>query len=398
MYYITTIMAGTFPTEGYFIHNRVQLIRGGKQYFDSLVNLINGAKSSIHLQMYIVDDDETGMNIIGALMNAAGRGVQVFMLLDGYASQVLSRKVVKQIIDSGIRFRWFEPLFRSPYFYFGRRLHHKVIVVDACRSLVGGVNISDRYNDTPGSDAWLDWAVLAEGEVAGRLFLICQDLWNKSGWGKKKTEKYKLQPALTEPPENSCLVRVRRQDWVRRRIEISASYLEMMENAREEILMMSSYFLPGRQLRRSMAAASKRGVRIRMIAAGKSDVMLAKNAERYLYRWLLKNRVELYEYQASILHGKISCADGKWATVGSFNINFISAYASIELNLDVLDDDFSCTVQNELEEIISHHCIPITEQEWSQHYNLFQRAWQKFSYDLIRLIFFLFTFYFKQRR
>lgn len=391
-------MSGTFPTDGYFIHNRVQLIRGGKQYFENLVNLIDGARHSVHLQMYIFDDDPTGMNIIAALERAAGRGVQVFMLLDGYASQVLSRKMIKQLMDSGIRFRWFEPLLRSRYFYFGRRLHHKVMVVDASRSMVGGVNISDRYNDTPGSDAWLDWAVLAEGEVASKLFLICQDLWNKSGWGKKKSEKFRLHPAEVKQPALNCLVRVRRQDWVRRRTEISASYLEMMENAREEILMMSSYFLPGRQLRRSMAAASRRGVRIRMIAAGKSDVAMAKNAERYLYRWLLKNKVELFEYQANILHGKISCADGQWATVGSFNINFISAYASIEMNLDVLDDDFACIVQSELEEIIRHQCIPITEQEWSQHYNLFQRAWQKFSYDLIRLIFFLFTFYFRQRK
>lgn len=391
-------MPGTFPTGGYFIHNRVQLIRGGKQYFESLVNLIDGSKHSIHLQIYIFDDDETGMSIIRALERAAGRGVQVFLLVDGYASQVLSRKTVKQISDAGIRFRWFEPLLRSRYFYFGRRLHHKVVVVDACRSLVGGVNISDRYNDTADSDAWLDWAVLAEGEVAGKLFLICQELWNKAGWGRKKSEKYKLQPSQITMSEGNCLVRVRRQDWVRRRTEISASYLEMMENAKDEILMMSSYFLPGRQLRKSMAAASKRGVRIRMIAAGKSDVAMAKNAERYLYRWLLKNKVELYEYQANILHGKISCADRKWATVGSFNLNFISAYASIELNLDVLNEDFACTVQSELEEIINRQCIPITEQEWSRHYNLFQRAWQKISYNLIRLIFFLFTFYFKQRK
>lgn len=398
MYYITGIMSGRFPTEGYFAHNRVQLIRGGSQYFQTLTDLIDSARESIHLQVYIMDDDETGKSVIRALKSAVARGVKVFMLVDGYASQVLSRKTVRELQQAGIFFRWFEPLLRSPYFYFGRRLHHKVIVVDAARAIVGGVNISDRYNDTPMGRAWLDWAVLAEGEVAARLFRICQDLWNKSGWGRKKSERFVLRPGVIENITDRCLVRIRRQDWVRRRTEISSSYLRVLELAESEVLMMSSYFLPGRQMRKALAAASRRGVRIRMIAAGKSDVVMAKNAERYLYRWLLRNKVELYEYQSNILHGKISCADGQWATVGSFNINFISAYASIELNLDVLDEGFAQNVKAQLEEIIQHDCELITEQDWSRHYNIFQRALQKVSYDLIRLIFFLFTFYFKQKK
>jgi cardiolipin synthase len=98
------------------------------------------------------------------------------------------------------------------------------------------------------------------------------------------------------------------------------------------------------------------------------------------------------------LHGKISCADGKWATIGSFNINFISAYASIELNLEILDEKFATNVKQELLEIIEKESVPVTESEAHQKYGWAARAWQKICYTSIRLIFVLFTFYFKQRR
>ncbi len=382
---------------GFTFHNRVKLIRGGKNYFESLIDLIRSAEHSIHLQMYIFDDDETGRSVLNALTEASAKGVSVFMLLDGYASQGLSRNCIAEIKLAGIKFRWFEPLLRAKHFYFGRRLHHKVIIADAASAMVGGINISNRYNDMPQETAWLDWAVFVEGEICGKLFLICQDLWNKAGWGRKKSVRYQLKPEHYFS-EGNCKVRIRREDWVRRRTEISRSYIELLSSAEKEVYLMSSYFLPGRVMRKSLARAAARGVKIHVIAAGKSDIVMAKNAERYLYRWLLRNKISLYEYQANILHGKISCFDSEFTTIGSYNINFLSAYASIELNLDINDRLFSIMVEQELKKIIENDCKAITETEWSKQYNLFELFLQRSSYDIIRLIFFLFTFYFKQRR
>src|SRR6478609_1630347 len=120
-----------FSKEGYTHQNRIELIRGGHDYFECLSNLIRSAKFSIHLQVYIFSEDETGQEIFNALMDASQRGVAVLLLIDGYASQQLSGKRIRQLKSAGIRFRWFEPLLRSRHFYFGRRLHHKVVVVDA---------------------------------------------------------------------------------------------------------------------------------------------------------------------------------------------------------------------------------------------------------------------------
>lgn len=383
-------------SSAYSTNNKVQLVKGGHDYFDLLNRLIELAQHTIHLQTYIFEEDETGLEVAAALMKAAQRGVQVYVLLDGYASQDLTDEFIQQLKKSGIHFRWFEPVFRSRYFYFGRRLHHKIVVTDALHSLIAGVNISNRYNDIKGTKAWLDWALHSEGEVSAELFNICVEFWNKSGWS---INRKLLQPVETIRPTHTteCLIRIRRNDWVRRKNQISRSYLEMFRKAESHIIMMSSYFLPGKVFRRNMINAVKRGVTVKVIVAGPSDLTIVKHAERYLYRWMFKNKIELYEYKPSILHGKMSTCDGKFVTVGSYNINNISAYASVELNLDVQNNSFAEKVETVMEAIIKNDCERITEKEFEQHNSFIKRVWQQFCYGIIRIGFFLFTFYFKQQ-
>src|SRR5690242_11630099 len=118
--------------------NRVKIIRGGAEYFNLLLELINNAQESIHLQTYIFGNDETGNMVAEALMAAAKKKVNVYLLADGYASQSLSKKMIQSFEAAGVRFRFFEPLLKSKNFYFGRRLHHKIFVADGKYSLTGG--------------------------------------------------------------------------------------------------------------------------------------------------------------------------------------------------------------------------------------------------------------------
>ena len=317
----------------YTDNNYVRLIRGGKEYFDALVQLIDSAKENIHLQAYIYDDDETGILIAGALKKAAQRNVSVYVIVDGYASQVLSRSFVKDMRQAGIHFRFFEPVFKSRYFYFGRRMHHKVMVVDAKYALVGGVNIADRYNDLSGKPAWLDFALYLEGEIAAELCVLCWKTWNGYPMNMPITPCEEKRPVVDIAIENRSEVRMRRNDWVRRKNEISASYIQMFRTAKKEVTVLCSYFLPGKIMRQQIQYALSRGVNIRIVAAGISDVSLAKNAERWLYDWLLRNKIELYEYQQNVLHGKIPICDDTWMRIGYYNIKDINGFASIKLNI-----------------------------------------------------------------
>jgi cardiolipin synthase len=372
--------------------NSVRLVRSGYEYFDQLENLILSAKDRIHLQVYIYEDDQTGTQISRALIAAAKQGVKVFLVADGYASQDLSNSFIHTLEEAGIQFRYFNPLLKSKHFYFGRRMHHKLVVVDGVKAMVGGINISNNYNDTVESRAWLDWALYVEGEVAARLETVCEDLRKFEILEVTRTHLRRRKLILPDQP-----VGVRINDWVRGKRDVTATYLKMLRNAKSHVTIVSSYLLPGKLLRRNLKVAAKRGITIRLVMAGMSDVATSKNAERYMYRWLLRNKIEIYEYHKNILHGKMAVCDGQWLTLGSYNVNNISAYASIELNLDVHNPEFAKNVEEGIEFIIQKDCTKITEEVYLSHDTLYNRFIQRSAYDIFRIMLFLFTFYFKQR-
>jgi cardiolipin synthase len=383
-------------TSDYSTRNKLQLLRAGNEYFTLLQQLINSAQHSIHLQIYIYDDDETGRMVGEAMMNAAKRNVQVYFIADGYASQVMSKSFITQLRSAGIHFKYFEPLFKTHRFYFGRRLHHKVVVIDGKHAVVGGININNRYNDMPGKPAWMDYGLYVQGEAAVQLFQICNGMWENSD------EKTIRLPGNIEnflkgiSEKEHCSVRVRINDWVHYKNQIWRTYFQLFNHATKSIIIMCSYFLPGWELLRRLSKAANRGVQIKIILAGPCDVRIAKNAERYLYSWMLKNNIEIYEYQPNVLHAKIAVTDGHWITIGSYNINNISAHASIELNLDVRNRLFAQKVQQEMEQIIERDCIRITAENYQATKSFFKTLWQKASYFFIKIMLNLFTFYFKR--
>lgn len=388
-----TISPGSQETKSTATHP-MRLITGGKEYFELLIHLIGKAVDSIHLQTYIFNEDETGRIVVDALKEACKRNVQVYLLADGYASQALHNKFIKELKEAGIHFRFFEPLFRSRHFYFGRRMHQKVFVADAKYALVGGINIADRYNDFPDKKAWLDFALYAEGDIARELCLLCWKTWY--GYPAKMAKTPCERPANLPPANTEVEVVMRRNDWVRGKNQVSKTYLRMLRSAESGVIILCSYFLPGKVIRRNIVQAIKRGVSVKVIAAGSSDVMLAKHAERWLYDWLLRKGVELYEYQQNVLHGKLAVCDDKWMTIGSYNINDISAYASIELNLDVHNPVFAKEIREKLEHIIKEDCIRITTEYHTRTKNVFTQFIRWGSYQFIRAVFKLFTFYFKR--
>jgi cardiolipin synthase len=178
--------------------------------------------------------------------------------------------------------------------------------------------------------------------------------------------------------------------------QIWKMYAELFRKASSELTIMCSYFLPGIVYRNILKAAIQRGVKVRVILAGKSDIKVAKYAERYLYRWMLRNGLEIYEYQPSVLHAKVAVADAIWLTVGSYNINDISAYASIELNLEVKSKALGREMQQLLQHIIERDCIHITSQKAIKLFS-WAHVVQLISYYVIRVLLKLSTFYFKRQ-
>ena len=381
----------------YTFHNEVKLLRGGIDFFNELDSLIKKAQKTIQIQIYIFDEDQTGTSVIHALKSASLRGVRIQLLLDGYASRKFSKDTVKELRSLGMQFRFFDPLLTKGNFYFGRRLHHKIVVCDEQYALVGGLNISDRYNDLPGSPAWLDWAIRVQGEATIGLAKICNQRFYK-----KQNPQYhyqSLQPETNIPVlQGNCPVRIRQNDWIQRKNQISATYMEMMKQAKSEIIIMSSYFIPGAFFRRNIIKALARGVKIKLILAGISDVGISKYAERHLYHWALKNGMEIFEYQHNVLHGKMAVCDRKMTTIGAYNINDLSALASIELNLDIDQKEFALMAVRVLEQIIENDCIQISPEQYLKQMGLVEKSLHWISYEIVRALMKMFTFYFRKEK
>ena len=373
-------------------------MRGGHEYFALVDKLIRNAKQSIHLQTYIFEDDKTGQDVANALIDAAKRDVVIYLLVDGYASQGLSTVFIDNLVSAGVHFRYFEPMFKSRNFYFGRRVHSKVLVTDATEGLVGGVNITDRYKDMPGEPAWLDFALYVNGPAALEAYRLCISTWR----GKKKRSVSSIQ----HPEEKKfhfkegegSLVRLRRNDWVNNRLQISNSYLEMFRTAKSTITILSSYALPGIIFRKNLLKALKRGVKVRMIVSGVSDVLFVRQAEKYWYDWLFRNNIEVYEYTKNVLHGKLAICDGEWMTIGSYNVNDLSAYVSIELNFDVKDPGFVGKAEKMMQKLIDDDCLRISSENFALSTNVWKRLGRWCAYNIIRLSLGIFTFYYRRQQ
>ncbi len=362
----------------------IQLLRSGENFFASCEKAIDDSKKYIHFQTYIVDDDETGRRIVNALIRAAKRGVRVYFLLDAYGGNSFSKELINKVEQAGILFRMFSPALISKGFQFSLRLHHKVLLIDGFTAIIGGMNIADRYHGRKDSKEWLDFAILIRGPECAHVLFILKGLWNKAFISKKERSSETMHHPV-HYAENVRL-KVIQNNWYRNKIEILKSYRSAIKHAQNRMTIFASYFLPGRNERRLLRNASRRGVDIKIVLSAESDAPVFKRATNFLYDFILRNNITIYEYLPSNLHAKVATVDGKWSTIGSYNLNHLSDYGSIEMNADVLDKQFAEKFEEILLEVISKDCRQVTFEDYIHRKTWFFQITDWFSYQMIRIL------------
>lgn len=368
-----------------YAFNQVTLLQSGAPFFTRLLQLLGEAQTTIHLQYYIVDLDHTGGQVLQALRAAAARGVQVFMLVDAYASAHITKQQLRILAGQGIKAKRFSPLKTQKGYGLGRRMHHKICWVDGHTGLIGGINIADKYSGFNGKTPWLDFAVEISGPACTDVLKVCEELLPNK-WMRQ------VEQPIAALHQGTSLSRISQNDWLRNKAEISRSYRHAIRTSSSSLLIVASYFLPGNRMRRLIKAAAKRGVNVTLVLGGVSDVPLMKSAVTYLYDWLLRNNITIYEWQPSVLHAKLAVVDEEWVTVGSYNLNALSDYGSLELNVEVQDAHFAKTTTQHLQQLINEGCKKIEQHEYLRHKNWYLQLWRWFSYKLLRLslrVFFL---------
>lgn len=369
-----------FKEKEYIDGNDVKLVKSGKDYFNLLDEIISQANESIHFQTYIFNEDATGRYVADQLLKAAKRGIKVYLLVDAYGSGNLSVKLTKKLCQYGIEIRKFSPI-RLWKLETGRRLHHKIIVIDKKYALIGGINIADKYKGLKEKE-WLDYAVLLQGNIVWDAYLLCYQLWNKKLY-KPRIKK----PADLIPHPSGMYAQLAQHDFFRRKIHISKSYINAIKNAQKEIIVVSSYFLPSRKMLKFLLKSVDRGVNIKLVLGHQSDVPIVQKATYFLYRKLLVHGIEIYEYRPSIVHAKVMIVDSKWCTIGSYNLNFISEYNSIELNVNIADEFFAMNFKSDLFKIIEQDCIQIKKKEYLSKQNIFTQIRHHINYIFVRILF-----------
>lgn len=373
----------------YSLRNRVALLRSGERYFEVLLRMIADARQEFHLQTYILEPDTTGRLVLEALIAAAARGVAVYIQLDAYGSGKLDDTLLSDLRSKGIRIRKYGRLISRGKLHLGRRMHHKITVIDNHTALVGGINISDNYSGWNGKPPWLDYAVVVQGETARQLNRICRKRWKDPDPQHELPSRESDRVPFEGLSANDRVpVRITQNDFLRRKQETAASYRQAIRQARNSLVFVGGYFLPGGLARRLLKKAARRGVAISLIVSAESDVGVVRNSRRYLYGWLLRNGIRIFEYHPSNVHGKLLLKDNSFVSIGSYDLNNLSTYSNIELNLDIRDLEFSEIVRSELEAVVAGSCHEVTRTQHGQE-GIFRKFVDWASYQLVKTLFIL---------
>jgi cardiolipin synthase len=374
--------------------NRLKLLRSGTEYFPALEAAIQAAQREIFIETYIFAGDDTGWRIAEALADAVRRGVEAHVVVDGFGSKGMPEDLRRRLRDSGVRLLVFRPEFWHSRFRRDRlrRLHRKLVMVDADFAFVGGINIIDDFDTPHQKPPRYDYAVRIEGPVLGPIREEVERLWNRIALARMHRHwRIKRSPAPAFPRKGSQKAAFVVRDNVRHRSDIEEAYLAAIGSATQEIIIASAYFFPGTRFRRSLVAAAGRGVRVVVLLQGRVEYMLLHYASRALYGTLLEAGVEIYEYHRSFLHAKVAVVDGHWATVGSSNIDPFSLMLAREANVIVEDRRFAVELRASLRAAIEQGARVVAKTRWFRK-PLWLRVKIWIGYGLARLAVGMFGF------
>lgn len=367
--------------------NRIKLLVGGGDYFPALEAAMDAATQEIYLETYIFENDSTGQRIAAALARAASRGVPTHVLVDGFGCKHMPESLADVMRRAGVHFLVYRPDIANFNFRRSRlrRLHRKVVIVDARLLFVGGINvIDDMY--TPGHvPPRVDFAVQVEGPIVDDAHDVVTRLWVMVSWTqfRRRWRAWALRCAPNPLVGTQRAALVIRDNLGHRR-DIEDAYLDAIDNARSEVLIAMAYFLPGLRFRHALIEAARRGVRVVLLLQGRVEYFFLHHASRALYGNLLDAGVEIQEYHKSFLHAKVAVIDGYWATVGSSNIDPFSLLMAREANVVVEDTAFAGRLRSHLHDLIAHGARPVVREGWSRQPFL-SRSLAWLSYGLFRL-------------
>ncbi len=363
---VARIMAAR--SNGWVEGNQVALLANGESFYPRVFEAIASAKHEILLETFILFDDPVGRELKRVLLDAAARGVEIDMTVDGWGSAFLPREFCDELTSAGVRVHVFDQVDRIFRFRpnFLRRMHRKITVVDNRRAFVGGINFSHDHLAEFGPLAKEDCAVELEGPIVGAIGEFARGALrgdygvHDSDWMRSLHAQSSRQVGESAGTAQVMLV-VRDNGW--HRTDIEMHYRAAIRLARHRVVIANAYFFPGYRLLREIADAARRGVEVHLLLQGQPDMPIAQSAPALLHSYLVHAGVRIHEYTERPYHGKVAIVDDDWATVGSSNLDPLSLSLNLEANVMIRDRDFNAALAARLERLLTEQCREIRADE-----------------------------------
>lgn len=356
-----------------------RLLTDGEEAFRIMDAACDEAHTEILVETYILRDDRVGRSLADHLAAAVKRGVRVCVLADGIGSFGTARQYWRDLEAAGITVRLFHPFWRTPLHAL-RRDHRKLLIIDRAVAFTGGMNIGVEYGSSilRTSKAWRDTFIRVEGAVGSELAAVFAEGWDRAGGEPLPDLEYvSWTEGIVEPPHGFAALRhphfrarvkrriAERRDHKRgRRVRRADGSLVPVQDdavmvldarpgrgqpetiavlsalwgaARTRLWVTTPYFAPPSGALDVLSDAVKRGVDVRLLLPGKTDMALIRHAAHGTYAKLLRAGVRIFEYQPAVLHAKTMVVDGQVGVVGSSNLDFRSLWLNAECNLLLFD-------------------------------------------------------------
>jgi cardiolipin synthase A/B len=346
-------------------NNAVTVFFEGPPAFASMCEAIGTAREEVLLEAYILKDDATGRAFVEALAAAARRGVVVRVLADAFGSSDTRSEFWRQMEERRIEVRLFHPLL--PYLWYQPyRDHRKILVVDRRVAFTGGMNIGDEYGSSlkgRGGRAWRDTHARVEGPAAWEMAVVFREGWE--GAGGDPFEIPPLEFPRADVPRRGASILVLDSSPGRGHEETASVLAAMGAAARKNVWLTNAYFAPRRGALPLLARTAARGVDVRLLLPGTSDVPVVRHAGHGVFRYLLEQGVRIFEYQGSILHAKTVVVDGFASMIGSTNMDFRSFHFNSECNIVALDGAVASDLERQFLLDLAN-AREITRAEWAE--------------------------------
>jgi cardiolipin synthase A/B len=367
------------PLPGFFEvdSNRLRLLRDGREAYPAMLDAISAARREVLLEMYWIQGDRAGLMFRDALLAKARQGVDVRVSYDAVGSIGVPWSFWEPLVAAGGEVFEFFPV--SPLrerFRFKRinfRDHRKILVVDSEIAFTGGMNIGDPWlTREQGGEDWRDDAIEVRGPVARDLRSLFFETWRRSGRSVPRDVD-----RLSRKPSGRVVVLANQHGRGR---GIRPAYLKGIRRAQKRIDITNPYFLPGPIFLTALQNARRRGVEVRILIPGQSDVWVVSMAMSSLIGRLLEGNARVFAYQGRILHAKTAVFDETLSTVGTYNLDARSRRYNRECNIAVYDASLARAVRASFERDLENS-TELSSSAWKER-SIGHRFFAWFAYPL----------------